>query len=158
MQRTQYQEKKYFFKDENKLIEVFDDGGRNYVIVTLKKLVNVKKKEELVPIQKHSPSKKLQQGDLVKVLAEEEIRITLDQKNQLKGCVFMDGMWDYCGTTQRVFKRVEKFMDERDYLMKKSNGIVLLEGAICNGTKAFGPCDRSCFFFWREEWLEKVEE
>jgi hypothetical protein len=29
---------------------------------------------------------------------------------------------------------------------------------MCQGTKDFGRCDRSCFFFWREEWLEKLGE
>ena len=53
--------------------------------------------------------------------------------------------------------RVERFMDERDYRMKKASGIVLLDGALCSGTGTTGPCDRSCFFFWREEWLEKLD-
>jgi hypothetical protein len=35
--------------------------------------------------------------------------------------------------------------------------VAILDGVICNGTEDFGPCDRSCFFFWREEWLEKVD-
>jgi hypothetical protein len=51
---------------------------------------------------------------------------------------------------------MEKFLDERDYRVKKCKGIILLEGAICGGTAYFGRCDRACFFFWREEWLEKL--
>jgi hypothetical protein len=98
----------------------------------------------------------LQPGDFVRVRSKHEIKSTLDKWNQLKKCSFMEEMWLYCGTTQRVFKRVEKFLDERDYLLKKCKGIVILEGAFCEGTKDFGPCDRSCFFFWREEWLEKI--
>ena len=65
-------------------------------------------------------------------------------------------MSKYCDTTQRVLKRMERFVDERDYKVKKSNGIVLLEGLNCQGTTDFGRCDRNCFFFWREEWLEKT--
>jgi hypothetical protein len=68
----------------------------------------------------------------------------------------MEEMWRHCGTTQRVYKRVERFMDERDYLVKRCKGIVILEGVMCEGTKDFGPCDRSCFYFWREEWLERL--
>ena len=41
-------------------------------------------------------------------------------------------------------------------LFQKSNGIVILENVICQGTIDFGKCDRSCFYFWREEWLEKI--
>jgi len=95
-------------------------------------------------------------GDYVRVKSKEEIFNTVDSTNVLKGCAFMEEMEIYCGTTHRVFKRVEKFMDERDYRVKKATGIVLLEDVICQGTKIFGRCDRSCFFFWREEWLEKI--
>lgn len=100
---------------------------------------------------------RLDAGDLVRVRSQEEIRSTLDRWQSLKGCGFLSGMAGYCGTTQRVLKRVERFMDERDYRMKKATGIVLLDGALCSGTGTTGRCDRSCFFFWREEWLEKLD-
>ena len=86
----------------------------------------------------------------------EEIEATLNHWRQLKGCGFMPEMEGYCGTTQRVLKRVERFVDERDLLVKKARGIVFLDGVFCQGTADFGPCDRTCYFFWREEWLEKV--
>ena len=98
----------------------------------------------------------LERGDLVRVKSKEEILKTLNRWNQLKGCSFMEEMEAYCDTRQRVLKRVERFLDERDYRIKKCRGIVLLEGVICQGTKDFGGCDRSCFFFWKQEWLEKV--
>lgn len=94
-------------------------------------------------------------GDLVRVKSREEIQSLLDRWNQLKGCSFMAEMQQYCGTTQRVLKRVNQFLDERDYRVKRCKGIYLLEGVICPGTIDFGSCDRSCYFFWREEWLEK---
>ena len=99
----------------------------------------------------------LQCGDLVRVRSKKEIRATLNHWNQLKGCSFMEEMVQYCGTTQRVLKRVERFLDERDYLIKQCKNIVLLDGVFCEGTSDFGPCDRTCFFFWREEWLEKIK-
>jgi len=104
-----------------------------------------------------SKAETLRPGDLVRVRSREEIRATLDHWNQRRGCAFLDEMWAYCGTQQRVFKRVERFLDERDYITKHCKGIVLLEGLICEGTKHFGPCDRSCFYFWRKEWLEKID-
>ena len=70
----------------------------------------------------------------------------------------MEEMWTYCGTEQKILKRVEKLLDEHDYLMKKCKGIVILDGVMCQGTKDFGTCDRSCFYFWREEWLENLED
>jgi hypothetical protein len=99
----------------------------------------------------------LQVGDVVCVRPLAEIQATLDNWGQLKGCGFMPEMEQYCGTRQRVYKRMERFVDERDLRVKRSKGIVLLEGVICEGTADFGPCDRSCLLFWREEWLERVE-
>jgi len=105
-----------------------------------------------------SGEKGLNPGDWVLVKSKEEIEKTLNNWNQLKGCAFMEEMWPYCGTKQRILKRVERFLDERDYLMKKCKGIVILEGVMCQGTKDFGPCDRSCFYFWREEWVKKINQ
>jgi hypothetical protein len=98
----------------------------------------------------------LQAGDLVRVKSREEIQATLNRWNQLKGCSFMEEMAPYCGTTQRVLKRVDQFLDERNYQVRRPKGIVLLDGLFCEGTIDFGRCDRMCFFFWREEWLEKL--
>ena len=98
----------------------------------------------------------LQPGDRVRVKTSAEIQETLNRWNRLKGCSFMDEMWQYCGTEQRVMKRVEKFLDERDYRVRKCKRLVILEGLICQGTRSFGACDRSCFYFWREEWLDKL--
>jgi hypothetical protein len=104
-----------------------------------------------------SCSQALQPGDLVRVRSVAEIQATLNKWHQLKGCSFMEEMWPYCNTMQKVLKRVEKFLDERDYLLKKTKGIIILEKVFCQGTRDFGSCDRTCFFFWREEWLEKME-
>jgi hypothetical protein len=97
-------------------------------------------------------------GDIVRVLSSEKIMTTLDRWGALKGCAFIPEMEIYCGTTQRVYKTVNRFVDERDLRVKKSKGIILLDGIMCSGTSFYGSCDRSCFFFWREEWLEKIEE
>ncbi len=102
-----------------------------------------------------TPSERLEAGDRVMVRTKEEIDATLDRWGALKGCGFLKEMASYCGTSQRVLKRVERFIDERDFRLKKPSGIVLLEGIMCSGTETTGRCDRSCFFFWREEWLEK---
>ncbi len=120
-------------------------------------LRNRARRQAMRPAQlEQNGSSTLQPGDLVRIKSEAQIRATLGLWNELKGCTFMEEMWDYCGTTQRVLKRVERFMDERQYKIKRARGLVFLESAICQGTIDFGPCDRSCFFFWREEWLEKI--
>jgi len=98
----------------------------------------------------------LKAGDLVRVRSKEEILATLNSEGKLKGCGFMNVMWQYCGTTQKVFKPVTRFVDERNYKIKNARHMVLLEGVMCTGTDFYGNCDRSCFYFWREEWLEKL--
>ena len=98
----------------------------------------------------------LRVGDTVRVRSWEEIEATLDPFKELRGCAFLPEMKQFCGSTQRVFQVMERFLDERDYKVKKVKGIVLLEGVICRGTPVFGRCDRSCLLFWRQEWLEKV--
>ena len=94
----------------------------------------------------------------MRVRSLEEIQKTLNPFKELKGCAFLEDMQKYCGSEQRVLKVMERFLDERDYQVKKARGIVLLEGVFCQGTPVFGPCDRSCLLFWREEWLEKIPE
>jgi hypothetical protein len=96
-------------------------------------------------------------GQLVRVKSREEIQATLDDWNYLKGCGFMEEMWPFCGTDQRVLKPVKWFLDERDYRFKRTRGIVFLEGLYCQGTIDYGRCDRNCYYFWREEWLEPIE-
>lgn len=104
------------------------------------------------------PVEHLKTGDRVRVKSEEEIRSTLNHLGQTRGCAFIaDIMTPYCGSVQRVFKPMERFVDERDLRVKKCKGLVLLEGVMCEGTTVFGRCDRSCFMFWREEWLEKID-
>ena len=99
----------------------------------------------------------LQAGDWVRVRSREEIEATLDRWKELKGCAFLEYMWQYCGTTQQVLQPMERFLDERDYKVKKVKGLVLLKEVICRGTPVFGRCDRCCHLFWRVEWLEKIE-
>ncbi len=115
------------------------------------------RKKSIVPEFVDSPAE-LKPGDRVRVRSKEEIKATLDHWGRLKGCMFMPEMQPYCRTTQQVFKRLERFMDERDYFVKKTHGIILLKGLHCEGTSDYGRCDRSCFYFWREEWLEKINE
>jgi hypothetical protein len=126
-----------------------------YMINFFREAEHVKGRTQCIEA-KRSDVSSLESGDWVRIRSREEIQATLDRWNQLRGCAFMEEMWRHCGTTQRVYKRVERFMDERDYLVKRCKGIVLLDEVICEGTKDFGPCDRSCFYFWREEWLERL--
>jgi hypothetical protein len=101
----------------------------------------------------------LKQGDIVRIRSKDQILQTLDDKNKFEGCSFMKEMWQYCGTQQTVIKRVDYFFDESKYRMRKARNIVLLDGLFCSGQwPVFNHrCDRVCYLFWKEAWLEKVE-
>ncbi|HZK05971.1 MAG TPA: hypothetical protein VFC82_09005 [Actinomycetaceae bacterium] len=118
------------------------------------RLMRRQEKPAVVPPR---PAEALVAGDWVRVRSLEEIEATLDHSRKLKGCSFAADMVQYCGTRQQVLKPVRRFVDERDLAIINTRGLVLLDGAMCTGTPAYGPCDRSCFFFWREEWLEKLD-
>lgn len=103
-------------------------------------------------------STRLKAGDWVQVKPWKEIEATLDHSRRFKGCSFPSEMEQYCGTTQQVLKSVERFVDERDYRVLRTRGVVLLDGLICQGIGNLGRCDRNCYYFWREEWLEKIDQ
>ena len=104
------------------------------------------------------PSLGLKAGDVVKIRSKEKILQTLDKNGTLGGCGFMEEMRQYCGSQHKVLKRVDYFFDERNSRFLKARNIVLLEGLHCSGnlSESMPKCDRLCFFFWREEWLEKI--
>jgi hypothetical protein len=110
------------------------------------------------PLAETGSRPRLMAGEAVRVRPREEIEATLDHWRSLKGCAFLEEMAVYCGTTQRILKRVERFIDERDYRIKRASGIILLEGLICSGTSTTGRCDRACYYFWREEWLQRTSD
>jgi hypothetical protein len=98
----------------------------------------------------------LQPGDLVEVRSAKEIFATLDGQDKLRGLRFNPEMEKFCGKRFRVYKRMNKIiLETTGELRSIKTPTVLLEGVFCDG-KAHGGCDRSCFCFWRENWLKKV--
>jgi len=102
----------------------------------------------------------LRAGDLVEVLSIDDVRATLDESGKHNGLKFLNPMAQYCGRRFRVLKPVRRIFDERTRVMQKTKNTVILEGGICHGQGFRGreDCDRSCFFFWKEAWLRKVDE
>lgn len=138
-------------KQERALFKKADDAIDKLLIIKGENTHTEKPESNIISIP-------LKEGDMVRVRSKEEIKLTLDHFGKLKGCSFMENeMTPYCGTVHRVHKIMERFVDERELRVKKCKGLVLLDGVMCQGTTAFGRCDRSCFVFWREEWLEKIE-
>ena len=97
----------------------------------------------------------LQAGEWVRVKSEEDILASLDKCCNNKGLAWMPIMNNYCGKKLKVYKRVNKIVLESTGEIRILKNTVLLEGAICNGI--YG-CDRSCFHFWREAWLERIDQ
>lgn len=100
-------------------------------------------------------------GNLVRVRSVNNVSKTLDPLNSLDGCLFMKQMWDYCGKTFTIIKVVIHIFDEFQCKMYKTKiPLYLLDTVICNGlVDSFTHrCDRSCYFFWHEEWIEDAKK
>lgn len=102
---------------------------------------------------------KISSGDMVKIRSEKEIRKMLDARDKYRGCLFIDEMFEYCGKSFKVLKEVHCFFDEAKQKMCDCKNMLLLEGVTCSGRQRLYSvsCDRSCFFFWHKDWLEKIE-
>lgn len=98
----------------------------------------------------------LQPGELVEVRSWAEIEQTLDPGSKAAGLLFMPEMRAFCGMQLRVRKQVHKIVIENGGGVRRLYHTVLLDNAICDGARV--GCDRSCFFFWREAWLRRVEQ
>lgn len=109
---------------------------------------------------------KLRSGDLVEVRDANEILSSLDNYGALRGLPFMPEMLEFCGKRYRVTERiVQATMDalaipaySESYVREfKTNDVVFLEDLRCSENQ-HGGCQRGCRIFWKEAWLEKVED
>jgi hypothetical protein len=103
----------------------------------------------------------LRPGERVRVRPEPEIRGTLDAQKRCGGLGFMGFMAGFCGGTYVVRKRVDRFFDERTRRMLRVRDVVILDEVFCQPPREiesdYAGCDRSCFLFWKEDWLERVD-
>jgi len=150
----------------------------HYVGLTVKKLIRdpmllVRKLQRVSGVRKEdvaprptsavSPSPPLRPGDRVRVRSSEEIRATLDEHGRFEGLGYMRQVMDpFCGRTLRVKKPVRLFFDERLQKLCKLRRVVILEGVYCEPPREikadWGGCDRACFLFWKEAWLERIDD
>ncbi len=104
----------------------------------------------------------LKSGEKVRVKSVEEIRNTLDKNNKFHRLAFTPVMWKFCGNTYTVLKKMEKVFDERKWKLSKVKNMILLDGVYCDGAggidKIWDGCDRTCFIWWKEGWLERITE
>jgi hypothetical protein len=106
-----------------------------------------------------APAEKLdlQPGEWVEIKTLAEILATLDVEQRHRGLGFSPEMTRYCGRRFRVAYRVERVILEWSGQMRRIRDTVALENAICEG-QCFRNCPRSCYLFWREAWLKRIEE
>jgi hypothetical protein len=103
----------------------------------------------------------LKPGELVRVKPLDQILATVTAQNMNRGMSWDVEMVPYCGRVFRVRDRVHKFVDERTGFMKQlKTPAVILEGAVCSAhySNRRWLCPRGIFSWWREVWLERVEE
>jgi hypothetical protein len=97
----------------------------------------------------------LRPGEVVRVRSASEIFATLDDRGMLDGLPFMPEMLKYCGRTLPVTQRADKTC-AGDGVVRRMHNTVHLQKARCDGS-AHDGCQASCLMFWKEAWLERVE-
>ncbi len=111
-------------------------------------------------VRRPSRDNRLLPGDWVRVKSYREIERTLDDEGAFDGCQFTEPMARYCSGEFHVQKRVELYFDELQFRRLRCRNVVLLDEPVCDGSvhPDGRGCDRSCQFFWKTEWLEKIPE
>jgi hypothetical protein len=103
-------------------------------------------------------TKKLRPGDAVRVRTAQEILATLDDDGTFEGIPFMPEMLPHVDKHYRVANRIEKicwFTEESS--SRRLPNTLLLEDLRCDGS-AHGGCQAECRIYWKEAWVERVEE
>lgn len=119
-----------------------------------------KESQEIKEDTKTIPPLNLKVGEIVRVKSVDEIKKTLDGNNKFQGLEYTLAMDKYCRGTYRVFRKVDRAFDERRWELSRVKNVVLLEGVYCDGDSGievdWDGCDRSCFLWWKEAWLERL--
>jgi hypothetical protein len=121
------------------------------------------KRKGTIPVGQPVPNKtlNLRPGEFVRVKSYVEILDTINTRNRHLGLWFDSDMVPYCGRIYRVRARVKKFIDEPTGCIKElKTPAIILEGVVCqsNYTGKRMICPRAIFPWWREVWLERVND
>jgi hypothetical protein len=100
----------------------------------------------------------LKRGDLVEVKSAHAIALTLNDKGCSRGLRFDRGLNRFCGTRYIVRERLDRMIVESSGRMIQMQGTVTLEGSTCQcHLSAIGGCSRQEPVYWREVWLEQIQ-
>jgi hypothetical protein len=104
----------------------------------------------------------LQPGEMVRVRSKNEIMQTLNAGHRNRGLFFDVEQVPYCENGNfRVLWRVEKIINEKTgRMMKMPNACLILDGVTCSGNLSSCRmfCPRGVYPYWREAWLERVDQ
>jgi hypothetical protein len=116
-----------------------------------------------VPMGQPTPTCNLgmQSGELVRVKSHEEIKQTINTGHKNRGMWYDHEMVKFSGHEYRVARRVDKIIDEvsgKMLLMKQP--CIVLDKVWCTAEYTGGRllCRRAVTTYWRENWLERVED
>lgn len=108
----------------------------------------------------------LQPGEQVRVKSRQQIADTLDRHGRNRGMGICSEMVRCCEGPARVRYRVDRIVDEETGLMRELSDTVALENiwnerslaeeCLCYGQ--LGDCPRGELMYWREIWLERVDQ
>jgi hypothetical protein len=100
----------------------------------------------------------LQPGELVRIKSKNAILETLNRELLNRGLGFDEEMSRHCGREARVVGRVDKVIDEKTgKMLQMKNPCIVLDNVVCEGAYN-ANCPRAWVCFWREIWLDRVEE
>ena len=131
-----------------------------------RKVLHLQQFGQVVPVPSNDKQVKvpplgLQVDEPVRVKTFAQIQQTLDENGCYEGCSFMMNMHEFCGNVYTVARRIDHFFDERDRKLLKARNMVILNGVHCHSeadsSMAWAGCDRACYLFWKEAWLERVD-
>jgi hypothetical protein len=103
----------------------------------------------------------LKPGERVRIKSKEEVVKTLDETGKNRGMSFDVELSPYCGRVVTVRRSVTKIIDELTGQMRHmKQPCIMLEGVACNGeySECRLLCPRAIPSYWREIWLERVED
>ncbi len=97
----------------------------------------------------------LRPGDWVRIKSRAQIKQTLDSASRNRGLLFETEMSEYAGQPFQMDFPISRMIHEETGKMLPLANTVALKGLTCQGLCAKN-CPRSNYWFWREDWLERV--
>jgi len=104
----------------------------------------------------------LQPGERVQVRSKQDIMKTLSSGLRNRGLGFDVEMVPYCENGDyTVLRRIEQIINEKTgEMMRMPNPCIVLDNVVCSGNYSHNRmfCPRAIYPYWREIWLQRVNE